>query len=404
MAISRKAETIQPQFTSCFRLNCFIGCFWTLGRSLSWSLTIQTVIMSTDIELQLGPAPLPNRDIQSRDRSTITQRIPALDFTKGALVLFMVLYHWLNYFYGPQGAIYNYLRFLTPSFIFITGFLISYVHLSKYGANISKLSGRLFVRGVKLLALFIALNVLVSLLAPASFIRSMVADRTVMASLESVFITGNAPGGAVGKIAAFGILVPISYLLILASLLLIVRPYFKYIFFLACGLSLSSMVFLDMRATQCPNLELVSVGLLGVVLGYTSEMQVQQIVKRTWVVMAVYSVYVVAITLWEVSYYVQMVGACLTTTLIYVVGVHAGSEGLQSRIVLLGRYSLFGYISQIAILQLLSASLRHVNHGPVILAGSLVAGFVLTMASVEAIDWGRARYKVIDRTYKGVFA
>src|SRR5580704_5753793 len=60
------------------------------------------------------------------------QRIPALDFTKGALVLIMVLYHWLNYFVGPQADIYRYLRFLTPSFIFITGFLVSGVYLSKY--------------------------------------------------------------------------------------------------------------------------------------------------------------------------------------------------------------------------------------------------------------------------------
>jgi len=44
-----------------------------------------------------------------------SHRIPAFDFTKGTLVLFMVLYHWLNYFYGPQGDIYKYLRFLTPS-------------------------------------------------------------------------------------------------------------------------------------------------------------------------------------------------------------------------------------------------------------------------------------------------
>jgi len=27
----------------------------------------------------------------------------------------------LNYFVGPQGQYYNYLRFLTPSFIFISG-------------------------------------------------------------------------------------------------------------------------------------------------------------------------------------------------------------------------------------------------------------------------------------------
>ena len=48
------------------------------------------------------------------------------------LVLFMVLYHWLNYFVTPFGDMYKYLRFLTPSFIFITGFLISNVYLERY--------------------------------------------------------------------------------------------------------------------------------------------------------------------------------------------------------------------------------------------------------------------------------
>lgn len=54
-------------------------------------------------------------------RGSDVGRIPALDFTKGALVLTMVLYHWLNYFVGVTGYYYRYLHFLTPSFIFITG-------------------------------------------------------------------------------------------------------------------------------------------------------------------------------------------------------------------------------------------------------------------------------------------
>src|SRR5690349_11729639 len=52
-------------------------------------------------------------------------RNPALDFTKGVLVLLMVLYHWINYFVTREGDLYRYLRFITPSFIFITGFLIA---------------------------------------------------------------------------------------------------------------------------------------------------------------------------------------------------------------------------------------------------------------------------------------
>src|SRR6266850_1409966 len=80
-----------------------------------------------------------------------THRIPALDFTKGALVLFMVLYPWPNYFIATEGNSYRYLRFVTPSFIFISGFLISNVYTSKYDTCALQLPKRLMSRGFKIL-------------------------------------------------------------------------------------------------------------------------------------------------------------------------------------------------------------------------------------------------------------
>src|SRR5437879_8499891 len=88
-----------------------------------------------------------------------TERIQALDFTKGALVLIMVLYHWLNYFVSPQGDFYKYLRFLTPSFICISGFLISNIYFAKYGIAAPHLPMRLIQRGLKILAVFLTLNI-----------------------------------------------------------------------------------------------------------------------------------------------------------------------------------------------------------------------------------------------------
>src|ERR1700722_15136433 len=102
--------------------------------------------------------PVPRLDMQTTANASKLQRITALDFTKGVLVLVMVLYHWVNYFIGPQWEYYEYLRFLTPSFIFITGFMISNVYLSKYAAADPRLSKRLFSRGLKLMAIFLALN------------------------------------------------------------------------------------------------------------------------------------------------------------------------------------------------------------------------------------------------------
>jgi len=340
------------------------------------------------------------------EHGATSHRIPAFDFTKGILVLFMVLYHWLNYFYGPQGEIYKYLRFLTPSFIFITGFLISHVHFAKYGVGSPKLSARLSVRGIKLLAVFVALNIVVSFVVPSSFVRDMSSGQAALKNLGTIFLTGGISNSASGKIAAFAILAPISYLLVLSSLLSIACQFFKYTFHAVCVLSLLCMVFLDLHHIQSPNMELVTIGLLGVVFGFASRNEVQKIVSHPWPLASAYCVYLVAITIWDVSFYVQMLGACLTTALIYVVGVHTtrDSSRMQSHVVLLGKYSLFGYISQIAILQFLRVSLRRIDSGPIILAATFVAGFGLTMISVEAMDRGRARSKTIDSAYRAIFA
>lgn len=337
------------------------------------------------------------------ERGVKSQRIPAFDFTKGALVLFMVLFHWLNYFYGPYGKIYTYLRFLTPSFIFITGFLISHVHFRKYGVSSPKLSTRLFVRGVKLLAVFIVLNFIIGFVAPFSLIRDMLSGNAE--NLGDIFVTGAVIGGPFGKIAAFTILVPIAYLLILSAVLSMACRYFKYIFHVVCAGLLAWMIVLGLHGVQSANLELVTIGLVGVVLGYTSPSGIQKMVDYPWVIACAYSIYLAAITIWQVSLYGQMAGACLTTALIYVVGVWAGGSGpVQSRIVLLGRYSLFGYIAQIAILQFLRISLMHVHRGPAVLAASFVAGTALTMIAVEVVDRGRKLSKIIDGTYKAIFA
>jgi len=332
-------------------------------------------------------------------------RIPAFDFTKGTLVLFMVLFHWLNYFYGPYSAIYTYLRFLTPSFIFITGFLISYVHFAKYGLSSPKLSGRLFVRGAKLVAVFIALNAVIGFLFPLSLVRDMLSGSAGWTSVSAVFVTGLVTSGPAGKAAAFTILIPIGYLLIVSSLLSMVSRYFKYIFFVVSLAALSWMVALGSHGTQSANLELVTIGLFGVVFGYAPPRAVQKLVDHPWIIVCAYCAYLAAITFWEVSLYAQMAGACLTTALIYVTGAKAGEKGpVRSRIVLLGRYSLFGYIAQIAILQILRRSLMFVEDGYFVLAASFVAAVALTMTSVELVDYLRRLSNTFDRGYKAIFA
>src|SRR5688500_8201770 len=85
--------------------------------------------------------------VVAADTTRESTRVASLDFVKGTLVLVMVLYHWLNYFVGLEWGGYKYLRFLTPGFVFITGYLISHVYLARFSFDDPGLRRRLWRRG-----------------------------------------------------------------------------------------------------------------------------------------------------------------------------------------------------------------------------------------------------------------
>src|SRR5580704_11951643 len=116
----------------------------------------EDLVPAGHLSMSATPSTMVDRGPQIAARIGKAGRISALDFTKGMLVLIMVLYHWINYFYPHDN---RYLRFLTPSFIFITGFLVSNIYLSKYGASDTRLSRRLAERALKILGVFVVLNV-----------------------------------------------------------------------------------------------------------------------------------------------------------------------------------------------------------------------------------------------------
>src|SRR5437016_4590324 len=200
--------------------------------------------------------------------ASAAHRNPALDFTKGALVLFMVLYHWLNYFIATQGDFYRYLRFLNPSFIFITGFLISNVYLSKYEIADPQLPKRLVQRGLKILGLFVFLNVTLSFLFSESYNGKILFDPLSTRNIIAIYVKGNAYVAGIGKAAAFHILVPISYLLLLSAGLLIACRFLKYTFHVVFMFFLLCVLLLDLIGLDSANLDLLTIGLLGVIIGH----------------------------------------------------------------------------------------------------------------------------------------
>jgi peptidoglycan/LPS O-acetylase OafA/YrhL len=334
------------------------------------------------------------------------KRIDALDFTKGALVLIMVLYHWLNYFEGPQGNIYRYLRFLTPSFIFISGFLISNIYFSKYKNSAgSEIPKRLLLRGFKILAVFTFLNCFIGLILSQSYNGQILFGHYSLQNLVAVYIIGNVFIAGQGKAAAFYILVPISYVLIFSAGLVVVSRFVKYIFYYVCGILMASVFLLKWYGIESGNLELLAIGMMGVVCGYVPIEKINRWVSHPITLIIGYALYVAAITFWNVIFILQILGVCLSLMLLYWIGLQGKEPGsIKKCTILLGKYSLWGYIAQIAILQILYRGLRHVNHNAIVLVLTFVAALLLTVMSVEIVDRARTRAGAVDRLYKAVFA
>jgi hypothetical protein len=333
------------------------------------------------------------------------RRIPALDFTKGALVLFMVLYHWLNYFVSPEGD-YRYLRFVTTSFIFMAGFMISHVYFSKYDIVDNRLPKRLIQRGLKILGVFVFLNVIISVLFHESYNNGKVLFGDLsLRNLVAIYVTGNTVVAKNAKAAAFSILVPISYLLLLSGGFLVVCRSCRYIFHVVCTCLLLSIMALALAGLESAHLKLLTIGVIGVVSGYVSEDRIVSLVRHPYALVGAYVCYVIAITIWNVVYPLQVVGVFLSLMLIYYLGAEAGDPGRWRRhIILLGKYSLFGYIAQIAVLQSIYRSLQHVNLGVGAKGISLVGAFALTMLGVEVVDRVRAKSATVDGVYRAVFS
>jgi peptidoglycan/LPS O-acetylase OafA/YrhL len=327
---------------------------------------------------------------------TITPgRIPALDFTKGALVVIMVLYHWMNYFLTGHDSAYKYLRFLTPSFIFITGFLISHVYLSKYPASDLRIPMRLLVRGLKLLAIVACLNMVFSILHLRALITPV--NNPHHRDIVLAYLLGTAP-------VAFAVLIPIGYLLILSAGLVVSKTR-KSTYHITCVLSVAGATYCALTGLNSGYLEIFSIGTIGLSVGYAPIDRIDAIVKHRLILVLAYAAYLVAVTVWHEIYLLQIPGVFLSLTVIYLIGTrHSGAGGIGNVFILLGKYSLFAYIAQIGLLQVLQKGLRRVGGGPGVVTAALVIGFVCTVLIVEIVDRTRRSVAGFNRLYALVFS
>jgi peptidoglycan/LPS O-acetylase OafA/YrhL len=327
------------------------------------------------------------------------ERLESIDFVKGALVLLMVVYHWLNYFIGLEWGGYTYLRFLTPSFIFITGVLTSQVYLRRYSPTDRQLRRRLWTRGVKLMALFIGLNVLAELTIGGRLHLTTWDRSTSLIVAKAIFVRGIA-------LPAFDILVSIAYFLLLCPAVLSIATRLKVPLMAVSAVLVVAVAVAGLAGRTNVHVEMLSFGFLGVAVGTVPLDRLHGSIRsRRAALIAAYLIYVAAITAFGAIYPLQVPGVCLSVLLIYMFSDMRGTHGtIDQSVVRMGQYSLLAYIAQIAVLQLLRRGVGPMDTSGVTLSLLLGIAVAATMASVELAVVLRRHSVVCDRLYRLVLA
>lgn len=323
-------------------------------------------------------------------------RDTGLDFVKGVLVVVMVLYHAMNYFADAPAAYYGYLRFVNGAFVFITGYVVAVFRADAALTGGHSPVAPLALRGAKLLGLFTALNLAIGAGGVTNYKNVTFDIGGYFERAGAVYLSGDAAQ------IAFRILAPISYVLMISAL------------YLAAGRAQAALIVTTLAAAAMyslvlpitPNGFFVLTGLVGLSLGL-----MQRRFGRP-------HVHGVTALLAGLILLAALMNTLSSNALAYALGIavmmallHDGARRVAAHtrsynaLVLLGRYSLVGYIVQIGFLFLLHRSL----HGRTLPPGAgLALAFVATCAIVFAISHGleamRRRSGLVERTYRLVFA
>jgi hypothetical protein len=367
------------------------GCGNTGGLNFTADMEIArtTDMANTDATTEAKPAP-----------AVAAKRDKAWDFAKGALVLCMVLYHSLNYLrHDRGGAALLYLRFLPPSFIFITGFLITHIYLARYRADDPRLQKRLLLRGAKLLAVFAVLNILVNVLMTRNFNGMNFGLGAFIDHLPEIFITGE------GRHGIFLVLAPIAYLLMISGVLLLAHKFLKWSLHLVFIAAAVTELILDNNGYTIPNLRLLAAGLLGMVFGLSPADKIETVARQWWLAIVVCAAYFLALNWWGDDTWLEYIGVCVMAGFFYSIGRLCGDGNFASgTLALLGSYSLLAYISQIVVLQLLLRIFHRLNLERGVEWIGFFAATALMIGLVHLTDWSRKKWPAADGAYRAVFA
>ena len=345
----------------------------------------------------------PNNTATAIEPASVAQvrerpRINALDMTKGALVVIMVIYHSFNYS-TDYSLGFKYLPFLPPSFILISGFLISKLHCSPQAGLGRGVACRLFLRGLRLLLLFTLLNVAAQLVGRHPPNNGTLGIDHFFSHWFEVYLPGQA------GIAAFSILLPISYLLLLAPSLILIHRWNRFALPAITLALITIAVSWDQRGQSSDNLTLLTAGMIGMILGRVPMDYLLRMGRYWFVASMVYVGYVFVGLIVGQPVLLQLLGACIALALIFSVSIRVGESGFsQQRLITLGKYSLVSYIFQIGVLQIFARFFGRLAPYSSSFFCQMLLVLLLMVLVVEIVEWARRKSKWIDTPYRAIFA
>jgi hypothetical protein len=330
--------------------------------------------------------------------SPLNNRIGEADFTRGMLVLFMVIYHSLNYL-GYESIPHCYLLFVPTSFIMIAGFIITRVYVPKYGLTSRNVVSRLTWRSCKLLLLFTLMNVgaAVAFSSPNGGAASNLDN--FIKSWPNVYITGGS------RWAAFEVLLPIGYLLFLSIPILRFQSLFPYGIGVISLATVAACLAMEYYGYPAYNLSLISAGTIGMTIGLLPGHKMNT-GSCTWIMLGfLYILYWCSFLLFGDKYIIQIFSTLIHLLIIYKIGSRIGlSRWLPEQTLLLGRYSLMAYIVQIFYLQLFKRSPLYGDYGVTGAVGVILSVAILTWGTILMVDRAREGNTLVDRAYRLLLA
>lgn len=318
-----------------------------------------------------------------------------LDLVKGILVIVMVIYHAMRYFSTASQEAYGYIRFVTGSFIFISGYIVSRFYETEYRKDRAGISEQLVVRGVKLLIIFTVLNVLINLTGIGDPTKAPHSLQHYLNNLNVIYISGDPR-------TAFTILLTISYVLMISPVVLFFSKFKTFLLITNLLIALWFSLF----EIYSYHLYLGMVGLLGLSVGIViSGSEHVILIKNKGIIFCCLLICISLMGHFH-SIITYSIGIMIVLKLFYDLAQSVNLETPINRVaILFGQYTLVCYIMQIAFLQGLSWMVSRQKWG---LGYQVVVIFVLTdvflLALCLLLTFLRDRYRFMDESYRFIFS